>query len=140
MLTWLPPPVDDKKGKRKDRRKKPSSSRHSPKKARPESHVVGLSNAEQHFVLDLAFYKGINFSLSSAKRGAMNVVFTEKLANAYLEMQSRTLAFTKVLHVEWAKGSSSEVARLMKVLSSSSASLKLKERHLRPRLRQQRRE
>jgi len=41
-----PTPVDDKKGRRKDSEKKPSSSRRSPKKARPESHVVGLSNVE----------------------------------------------------------------------------------------------
>lgn len=90
-----PPPIDDKKNKRKDRGKKPLSSRHSLKKARTESQGAGLSNAE-HF----AFFKGINFSLSFADRGAVNVASTEELANAYFEMQSRTLAFAKVLHIE----------------------------------------
>jgi len=40
-------------------------------------------------------------------------------------MQSRTLAFANVLHAEWSKGSSSEVARLTQELSSSSDSLKV---------------
>jgi len=118
------PPVDDKKGKRKDREKKPSSSRHSPKRARQKGGVSGLSNIEQLFAPDFAFYKGVNFSLSSAERGPVNVASTEELANAYFEMQSRTLAFAKVLHAEWSKGSSSEVARFTKELASSSNSLK----------------
>jgi len=118
------PPVDDKKGKRKDCGKKPSSSRHSSKRARLEGGMSGLSNTDQLFAPDLTFYKGVTFSLSSAKRGAVNVASTEELANAYFEMQSRTLAFAKVLHAEWSKGSSLEVARLAKELASSSDSLK----------------
>ena len=55
-------------------------------------------------------------SPSSVERELLNAASTEELGDAFLEMQSRALAFAKVLRLEWSNGSSSEVAKLKKEL------------------------
>lgn len=57
-------------------------------------------------------------SLSSAERGALNAASTEVFGDAFLEMQSRALAFAKVLRLEWSKRSSSEEEKLKKELAA----------------------
>jgi len=64
-------------------------------------------------------------SPSSVERELLNAASTEELGDAFLEMQSRALAFAKVLRLEWSNGSSSEVAKLKKELVTWSDSLKV---------------
>jgi len=116
-----PEPAPDKRSKRKA--KKHFATRHSPKKAQMEAPSSVLSNRDQLFAPDLGFYKGVNMSLSSVERGALSAASTKELGDAFWEMQSRTLAFAKVLRLECSKGSSSEVAKLKKELAASNESL-----------------
>jgi len=108
----------DKKNKRKYHSKKHSSSCHSSKRPHPSSLEVSASNVTQLFTLDLTFFMGNNIALSPVERGVINATTIEELAVASLEIQSRALAFTKVLCAEVAKGFATEM-----VTSSLKAAL-----------------
>jgi len=125
LVDLVPPKMTENKNKRKDRSKKHSSPRYSPKRSRPTSSEVRVSSVNQLFAPDLSFFKGMNFSLSPAERGVMNLSSTDELAAACVEMQSRALVFAKTMRAEIAKGYAIEILKLKKELATSANSLKV---------------